>query len=82
MIEFMKNTFLPSDVEFMSHKAYFKKRHKSNATDTDVGEYLFKSNTSNSYYKITFIYDYIYNNGKTTLNNYYSHVTIDKDAVN
>lgn len=82
MIEFMKNTFLPSDVEFMSHKAYFKKRHKSNATDTDVGEYLFKSNANNSYYKITFIYDYIYNNGKTTLNNYYSHVTIDKDAMN
>lgn len=25
MIEFMKNTFMPSDVEFVSHKAYLKK---------------------------------------------------------
>ena len=64
MIEFMKNTFMPSDVEFVSHKAYLKKRHKSNGTDSDIGEYVYKSNASNSYYKITFTYSYIYKNKK------------------
>lgn len=82
MIEFIKNTFLPSDVEFISHKAYFQKSPKTNGTDTDVGEYVYKSNASNSYYKISFIYKYIYKNGKTVLNNYYSHATINKDAIN
>ena len=28
MIDFLLNTFLPSDAKFISHKAYFKKRHK------------------------------------------------------
>lgn len=82
MIEFMKNTFLPSDVKFISHKAYFKKRHKPNGTDTDVGEYLYKSDASNLYYKISFIYSYIDRDEKSILNNYYSHATIDKEAVN
>ena len=82
MIEFVKNTFLPSDVEFINHKAYLKKRHKSNATDSDIGEYLFKSNASNSYYKISFIYHYTYKNKKTILDNYYSYATISKYDMN
>lgn len=82
MIEFMKETFLPSDVEFISHKAYFKKRHKPNGTDTDIGEYIYKSNASNFYYKISFIYSYIDRDEKSILNNYYSHVTIDKETTN
>lgn len=81
MIEFITNTFLPSDVEFVSHKAYFKERHRSNGTDSDIGEYIYKSDASNSSYKITFTYNYVYKNRKTTLNNYYSYVTIDKEIM-
>lgn len=82
MIEFIKNTFLPSDVKLINHKAYFEESPKTNGTDSDISEYVYKSDASNLYYKISFTYDYIEKNDKTTLNNYYSDVTIRKETMN
>lgn len=77
LLAFLLNTFLPSDYESVNYKFYFKKRHKANGSDYDVSEYLYKSNASNLYYKVTFEYQYI---DKNQVLDYYSHVSLDKQS--
>ena len=78
MLDFLKNNYLPSDLEFVQHKSWFEKRYKTNAHNTDVGEYIYKSLASGYTYTIRFEYDYIEKNGREILNNYYSHVAINR----
>lgn len=79
MLDFLKNNYLPSDLEFVQHKSWFEKRHKTNAHNSDIGEYTYKSLASGYTYTIRFEYDYIERDGKEILNNYYSYVTIDRE---
>ena len=79
MLDFLKNNYLPSDLEFVQHKSWFENRHKTNAHNLDIGEYTYKSLASGYNYTIRFEYYYIEKNEKEILNNYYSHVTIDRE---